>query len=500
MILNNIDVSKNAISWAVACTAAVTFYLASNALYNIFFHPLARYPGPLSHAISRVPYFIRVFKGTLPFDMLDLHKRYGDIVRIAPDELAFSHPDAWKDILGHIKGGLYLEKANWFYRPLEYDPPHIFNESRQEHSRLRRQLAHSFSDKGMRDQEPMIRGYVDLLLHRLREIGCGEDAVDISAWFNYTTFDIIGDLSFGEPFGCLQGSSYDEWIESIFLAFPFATALQALSFTPLFKQAVLALIPRSVRDKRERLTDFTRQKMLRRVAIAEERPDLIEGLLKKKEELGLTIDRLTANAETLVIAGSETTATLLSGVTYLLLKNPEAYQTLTKEVRSAFNSEEDIHLGSVAKLPYMLACLDEALRMYPPGAIGPPRVTPKGGVKILGAWIPGRTYVSIHHWALYRREEYFTDPHTFHPERFLWDTRFLDDRRNALQPFHIGPRSCLGRNLAYSEMRLILALIIFNFDLKLSDDSQDWIQQKNILMWQRGPLKVHLTPIHRNNS
>ncbi|KAE8337772.1 hypothetical protein BDV24DRAFT_154053 [Aspergillus arachidicola] len=467
-MLNSINIPQNAISWAVACAAAATFCLASTVVYNIFFHPLARYPGPLSHAASRIPYFIRVFKGTLPFDMLDFHKRYGDVVRIAPDELAFSHPDAWKDIMGHIKGGLYLEKASWFYRPLEYDPPHIFNEGRQAHSLLRRQLAHSFSDKGMRDQEPMIRG---------------EDTVDISAWYNYTTFDIIGDLSFGESFGCLKGSNYDEWIESIFQAFPFVTALQALSFTPLFKEVLLALVPQSMRDRRERLRDFTRQKMLRRVAIAEERPDLIEGLLKKKEELGLTIDKLTANAETLVVAGSETTATLLSGVTYLLLRNPEAYQRLTEEVRSTFNSEDDINLSSAAKLPYMLACVDEALRMYPPGAIGPPR-----------------TYVSIHHWALYRREEYFTDPHTFHPERFLGDPRFLNDRHNVLQPFHIGPRSCLGRNLAYSEVRLILALLVFNFDLKLSDDSQDWIRQKNVIMWQRGPLKVHLTYIHRNSA
>ncbi|GMG47884.1 unnamed protein product [Aspergillus oryzae var. brunneus] len=346
------------------------------------------YPGPLSHAASRVPYFIRVFKGTLPFDMLDFHTRYGDVVRIAPDELAFSHPDAWKDIMGHSKGGLYLEKASWFYRPLEYDPPHIFNEGRQAHSLLRRQLAHSFSDKGMRDQEPMIRGYVDLLLQRLHEMGGREDTVDISAWYNYTTFDIIGDLSFGESFGCLKGSNYDEWIESIFRAFPFITALQALSFTPLVKEVLLALVPPSMRDRRERLRDFTRQKMLRRMAIAEERPDLIEGLLKKKEEL------LTANAETLVVAGSETTATLLSGVTYLLLKNPEAYQRLREEVRSTFSSEDDINLSSAAKLPYMLACVEEALRMYPPGAIGPPRVTPKGGAEILGARIPGRVFTT----------------------------------------------------------------------------------------------------------
>jgi cytochrome P450 len=178
------------------------------------------------------------------------------------------------------------------------------------------------------------------------------------------------------------------------------------------------------------------------------------------------VDKLISNAEILIIGGSETTATLLSGVTYLLLKNPGAYRTLTGEVRSTFNSEEEINLVSVTKLRYMLACLDEALRMYPPVANGLPRVCPKGGAEILGAHIPERvchkcfgcflqialwliaaaqTYVSIHQWALYRRDEYFTDPNNFHPERFLSDPRFLHDRRDMLQPFHVGPRNCLGR-------------------------------------------------------
>lgn len=97
---------------------------------------------------------------------------------------------------------------------------------------------------------------------------------------------------------------------------------------------------------------------------------------------------MIANAEILIIGGSETTATLLSGVTYLLLKNPKAYKMLTHEVRTIFQSEEEINLISVNKLPYMLACLDEALRMYPPIANGLPRVCPMGGTNILGEYIP----------------------------------------------------------------------------------------------------------------
>jgi cytochrome P450 len=94
------------------------------------------------------------------------------------------------------------------------------------------------------------------------------------------------------------------------------------------------------------------------------------------------------NAQLIIVAGSETTATLMSGALYLFATHPEVMQKLTEEVRSAFNSEEEIKLTSVNHLNYMLACLNEALRMYPPVPIGLPRVVPKGGHTIAGHWVP----------------------------------------------------------------------------------------------------------------
>ena len=79
---------------------------------------------------------------------------------------------------------------------------------------------------------------------------------------------------------------------------------------------------------------------------------------------------------------------MLSGVTYFILTNPEAYHKLVHEVRSTFHSPDEIDLISVGRLNYMLACLDEALRMYPPVANGLPRVCPKGGARVLGEYIP----------------------------------------------------------------------------------------------------------------
>lgn len=102
------------------------------------------------------------------------------------------------------------------------------------------------------------------------------------------------------------------------------------------------------------------------------------------------IPRLASNADTLIIAGSETTATLLSGATYLLLRNPDALRKLTDEVRSTFKSDDEITFASVNSLTYMLACLNEALRCYPPVPGGLPRIVPKGsgGVTIAGQFVP----------------------------------------------------------------------------------------------------------------
>ncbi|PKX90507.1 cytochrome P450 [Aspergillus novofumigatus IBT 16806] len=427
-----------------------------------------------------------------------MHQRYGDIVRVAPDELFFAHPGAWSDI--HKKTGKEMEKAPWFYRPLERYPRSLMDESHEQHGRLRRQMASGFSEKSMRDQEPIIRGYIDLLLQKLREKSNDSQPVVISDWFNYTTFDIIGDLAFGEPFECLGSSKYDAWIKSIFNTCRPLTLVQALAFYPWLKRIAVDMVHEGLREVIKRQRQPAEAKIRRRMAVTENRVDLMEGLLKKKDELNLGTDELVMNAQVLMIAGSETTASLLSGVTYLLLQNSAAYQQLVDEVRSTFSSEKEINFISVNRLSYMLACLNEALRMYPPVANGMPRVVPKGGAQILGQYIPEQTYVAIPQWALYRREEYFAEPNAFHPERFLGDSRFANDRRDALQPFSVGPRNCLGRNLAYAEMRLILALIIFNFDMKIDPDSCDWIQQKNFTLWQKPPLKVYLTPVARKSE
>lgn len=159
----------------------------------------------------------------------------------------------------------------------------------------------------------------------------------------------------------------------------------------------------------------------------------------------LTIEQIRSNASLLIIAGSETTATALSGVTFLLGTHPEVLAKLTEEVRSSFTSEKEIDLLSVQKLKYMLAVLDETLRMYPPVPGPAPRLVQAGGNVVCDKWVPEGTVINMWQWAMFRSPKNFTLPDSFIPERWLGDARFANDNKEALQPFAFGPRNCIGK-------------------------------------------------------
>ena len=113
-----------------------------------------------------------------------------------------------------------------------------------------------------------------------------------------------------------------------------------------------------------------------------------------------------------------------------------------------------------------------------------------------------QTVVVVQHYVTYHAESNFHRPDDFVPERFLGDPDFASDKRDALQPFSVGPRNCIGRNLAYLEMRLILAKVLFNFDMELDRArSNDWADQLSFsTLWEKGPLWVSLKPVTKTQT
>jgi cytochrome P450 len=117
--------------------------------------------------------------------------------------------------------------------------------------------------------------------------------------------------------------------------------------------------------------------------------------LEKKDEMGMNDWNLAGYAQTLVMAGSETTATSFCGLTYYLCRTPEVYQKLKDEVRGRFKTMDEITIQT-ATFPYLTAVINEVLRIYPPVPIALPRVTPKGGAMVAGVFVPeGVRFISV---------------------------------------------------------------------------------------------------------
>ncbi|EGZ76753.1 cytochrome P450 [Neurospora tetrasperma FGSC 2509] len=485
-----------------AVRVAILLYIIGSAIYNIFFHPLASYPGPLLQRASPIPFSIRHCLGIQAFHTQTLHDKYGPVVRIAPNHLSFTDVRAWRDIFGHIAGSRHgqeeMSKFKSFVRPIDDQPVHILSAGREEHGQLRRALANSFSDASMRGQGPLIGKYIDLLIHKLHEQGQeGKVPLNATSWYNSVTFDVAGDLIFGMSFGALDQNGNHSWLQYILGSLSSLAPMAALSYAGL--HWVVQLLWRAKGAEVFRKSMESVDLMLKeRLKMPVDRNDLFEGLVQRQEKLGLSFEELSSNAWLLVLAGADTTATTLTGTTYLLTQHPEVLKRVTQEVRSSFKSVEEIDISSVNKLTYMLAVLNEAMRLYPPVTSLTARIVPRGGAHVLGEYLPEGTIVDVQQWSMNHSKENWVDPWAFNPARFLDDKETAREKGNlldALQTFSVGPRNCIGRNLAYAEMRWILARILFDFDLRGAPTNQNWIErQKAYGLWDRIPLDVYFEP------
>jgi cytochrome P450 len=180
-----------------------------------------------------------------------------------------------------------------------------------------------------------------------------------------------------------------QWILNIFGSIKALSFIGAANSFPLLAQLLQKCISPSVRAKRTAHFKFAEDKAARRMGAETDRKDFMSYILWHNDEKGMSKAEIAVNSATFVLAGSETTATLLSGTTFLLLKNPAALKKLTDEVRSTFANEDEIDFKSASSLKYLIACLKEGFRVYPPVPVGLARVVPHGGDYVMGHFVPG---------------------------------------------------------------------------------------------------------------
>ncbi|KAI0870729.1 cytochrome P450 [Hypoxylon argillaceum] len=472
-----------------AFSAAAFCYFTGLIVYNLWFHPLARFPGPLLARSTLLWRMQKTLNGRIHRSIEAGHQKYGPILRVSPNELSFASVTSWKSIYGHRPGGMQPTKSEFYdMYGSGFNSLCIGSERVPEkHRQMKSFLSAAFSTQALLEQEPLVSQIVDAFITRLGNDGGPEtNGLNLTKWTEMVAFDVLGEMAFGQSFNCIARGEPHYWQEMIFKHLYFVTVADNLRRLPfvLTVARVLAPILTAVRNKH---SQFTRDKVAERMANKNSRKDFMSHLVSKVESGQVDREEMTAHASTLIIAGGETVATFLAATVYYLLKTPEVYDTMRKEIRNRFPTYESINATSAQQLPYLQAVISEGLRIYPPGSQGFPRLSP--GYAIDGEWIPQGTEIYTSAWAVTHNPQFFKDPMKFDPSR--WMKEKSTDIKEASQPFSLGPRGCLGRNFALVELNLILSKLCWKYDMELMDQSLDWEGQSKVhVMWDKPDLIV----------
>lgn len=197
-------------------TSLLCGLFASLLTYRIYFNPLNKFAGPFWARITRLHIASLVFgKFNAHLILQRQHRQYGDFVRTGPNDLSTIHPDA----LQALHGPKTTVIKSPFY-DVDYPEKSVqTSRSRKEHDQRRKHWAIAFGEKAQRGYEHRIESYIGQLLEKFRgfegrctlkeckglqiNFSVGQD-VDVTKWFRYFTFDVMGDLAFGSSFDMLR--------------------------------------------------------------------------------------------------------------------------------------------------------------------------------------------------------------------------------------------------------------------------------------------------------
>lgn len=380
---------------------AYVVFLICSAIYSLYFHALAQFPGPALWAVSRIPWAYHTIKGDLWQVLHNFHEQYGPTVRIAPDELTTISPAAWKDV--YTSKPLLAKDPHSQTQPLN-GAHSLFTAEGDTHRRIRAAVSNTFSEKALRAQAPIIENFARQLVARVQRESShhemeGIQKVDLTKLYGYAAFDTITDLSLGEPL-CpgLEDLNEHGWVQGYFFHAKFSAIRIALSrFSPMDKFLGIFLlgVTRKARERNWRIISAAFNRRMTPTTSAEvdpQRVDLLTPLVDHVDESGqkgVTKAESFTNGLAFVIAGTQLNTNVVSTATYLLLQHRTAWQRLSEEVRTQFSNDDEITVQSTQSLTYLGAVIKETLRIRHPTPINLPRVVPPTGCSIDGTFIPG---------------------------------------------------------------------------------------------------------------
>ncbi|XP_050382912.1 cytochrome P450 71D11-like [Argentina anserina] len=235
---------------------------------------------------------------------------------------------------------------------------------------------------------------------------------------------------------------------------------------------------------------------------------LVDVLLKFHNHCGghefsLTIDNIKAVIMDIFTAGSETSAIVIDWTMSEMIKHPEIMKRAQAEVREVFNTRQQVNETSIREMKYLKLVIQEALRLHPPAPLLLPRECGER-CEIDGYDIPAKTKVIVNAWAIGRDPNFWSEPETFNPDRFLDSSIDYQGTNFDYIPFGAGRRICPGMLYGLANVELPLAMLLYHFDWEVPDgmknDALDMTEELGAVFRRKQDLHLVPTPYHRPST
>ncbi|KAH8671548.1 pisatin demethylase [Xylariales sp. PMI_506] len=452
---------------------------------------LRHVPGPFWWSLTPFPLLSTNLRGDPHKILSNLSKEYGPVVRIGPNAV----------LTTDYKHCQKMEAHKSLYRKGPWYGTFRFQKGKEHSFAMLDEAKHS----ALRTKEEAIDRQLARLFHLIdrKYLSTNNDfkEFDLSVLTQFLALDIVGDMTFGKPFGFLDdGKDMYEWIKWNEGFFPIASTCATFPFLAKIFQTwpFSELLPRS--------TDKTGLGCFIKVAEdtlnerfkpgTKPRRDMIATFLKN----GATKEEATSEALVQVVAGTDSVAVAIRMAILYILSSPRVYCRLLAELDTAAKSGQlssPIKDAEAKRLPYLQATIRESMRVFPSQTPLLNKTVPAGGDVVSGIRLPAGTQVGMDGWGILRSKTYWgEDAEVFRPDRWLNVDKMQHDEMTACAEalFGYGRFKCLGRNVAFMQLGKALPELLRRYDFTVVDPTLPVKKIHSAAFWMMEGFWVTVSP------
>ncbi|KAJ5392315.1 P450 monooxygenase [Penicillium cosmopolitanum] len=466
-----------------------TLVVASVALLILYYllgpllSPLRDIEGPAFARYTRLWELYQNWRGQLEHVTVALHEEYGPIVRLAPNRYSISDPSAIRTIYG---AGSKFSKSDYydsFGSPSMAHRDVFTQKSNEKHATERRKTSNLYAMSSMVTYEPFVDEVNARFIAALADHASHGLDFDLFTWMQFYAFDVIGEITFGRSFGLIEaGYDKDRLLHAAHVGSISYGSMVALvpEIHPCHWRVIQRVITREIGARVQGTSLSNRKDFLEKC---------VELTKTGKMDEFVMNNVLGANLG----AGSDTTGISLTAVIYFLMRNPHCLEKLRGEIERAAqegNLSDPVSFQEAQRLPYLQACIKEALRMH--AAVGQilSRVVPEGGAQLAGRHFPEGTVVGVNAWVIHSDASIWgKDVDQFRPERWLVPKEEVALLEQNFLAFGAGARTCIGKNISLLEMTKLLPQLVRRFDF-VPAGNKNWTTSSGWFVKQKIQVKL----------